>query len=111
MPIKPENRARYPKNWNREVRPAILERANYCCEGSPDFPNCRVANYSMHPDTGSRVVLTIAHLDHTPENCNPNNLKAWCQRCHLNYDKSHHLQNSARTRRQRSPQGDMVNQL
>lgn len=32
------------------------------------------------------IVLTIAHLDHTPENCDPANLRAWCQRCHLRYD-------------------------
>lgn len=110
MPIKPENRARYPKNW-RAIRAEILERAGHSCEGSPDYPDCRVANYSTHPDTGSRVVLTIAHLDHTPENCDRENLRAWCQRCHLNYDKPHHMQNSARTRRARSPQVDLVDSL
>jgi len=31
-------------------------------------------------------VLTVAHLDHTPENCEPQNLKAMCQRCHNKYD-------------------------
>lgn len=90
MPIKPENKARYPDNWKSEVRPAILERADNRCEGSPDYPDCRAVNYEPHPVTGSKVVLTIAHLDHQPENCEPDNLKAWCQRCHLNYDKDHH---------------------
>lgn len=33
-----------------------------------------------------RVVLTVAHLDHQPENCDPENLRAWCQRCHNIYD-------------------------
>lgn len=110
MPIKPENKARYPRNW-KQIRADILERAGHCCEGSPDFPDCRVPNYSEHPDTGSRVVLTIAHLDHIPENCEPENLRAWCQRCHLNYDKHHHMKNSARTRRKRSPQVDLVDEL
>jgi hypothetical protein len=32
------------------------------------------------------VVLTIAHLDHIPENCDFDNLRAWCQRCHNTYD-------------------------
>lgn len=32
MPIKPENRALYPKNWKTEIRPRILARANNCCE-------------------------------------------------------------------------------
>lgn len=106
MPIKPENKARYPKNW-KAIRSQILERAGHKCEGSPDYPDCRVENYSKHPDTGSKVVLTIAHLDHTPENCEPSNLRAWCQRCHLHYDHPHHLQNSARTRRAKSPIADM----
>ena len=97
MPIKPENRARYPKNW-KEIRTQILERAGHCCEGSPKFPDCRVENYSIHIETGSKVVLTIAHLDHTPENCEPENLKAWCQRCHLVYDHAHHQKNARATR-------------
>jgi 5-methylcytosine-specific restriction endonuclease McrA len=32
------------------------------------------------------VVLTVAHLDHQPENCDPDNLMAMCQRCHNAYD-------------------------
>ena len=86
MPIRPENRARYPANWRTEIRPAILARAGNRCEGSPAYPDCRVVNGEVHPVTGSRVVLTVAHLDHTPENCAPGNLRAWCQRCHITYD-------------------------
>jgi hypothetical protein len=43
-------------------------------------------------------VLTTAHLDHTPENCHPENLRAMCNGCHLHYDKDHHRQTRARTR-------------
>lgn len=32
------------------------------------------------------VVLTVAHLDHQPENCADDNLAALCQRCHNRYD-------------------------
>lgn len=85
MPIRPENRARYPKDWPALSR-AARERAGNACEGSPAFPDCRVPNGAPHPVTGSRVVLTVAHLDHTPENCEPANLRAWCQRCHNTYD-------------------------
>jgi hypothetical protein len=46
-----------------------------------------------------RIVLTVAHLDHQPENCADENLKAMCQRCHLRYDVDHHRRNAARTRR------------
>ena len=31
MPIKPENKKLYPKNW-KEIREKILKRANNCCE-------------------------------------------------------------------------------
>ncbi len=86
MPIKPENRKRYPKNW-KQIRQRILERAGNCCEF------CGVGNhtYRMNERTGkmARIVLTIAHLDHTPENCDPSNLRALCQRCHNQYDAEH----------------------
>ena len=44
------------------------------------------------------VVLTVAHLNHTPEDCRDDNLKAMCQACHLNYDRDHHAETAARTR-------------
>jgi hypothetical protein len=89
MPIKPENRNRYPANW-KTIRAIVIARAGNRCEGSPEYPNCRAANGEPHPVTVSIVVLTCAHLDHQPENCSPENLRAWCQRCHLTYDKPHH---------------------
>ena len=85
MPIRPENRSKYPANW-QEIRKAILDRAGHCCEGSPAYPDCRAANYHRHPVTGSIVILTTAHLDHNPANNDLNNLRAWCQRCHNTYD-------------------------
>lgn len=100
VPIKPENKKRYPPNWKTEIRPAILKRADNRCEGSPAYPDCRADNGKPHPVTGSKVVLTIAHLDHTPENNDPANLRAWCQRCHLTYDAKHHAENRAKTRTQ-----------
>jgi 5-methylcytosine-specific restriction endonuclease McrA len=85
MPIRAENRARYPKNWPKISR-RIRDRAGNRCEGSPAFPNCRARNGEPHPVTGARVVLTVAHLDHQPENVSDTNLRAWCQRCHNTYD-------------------------
>lgn len=107
MPIKPENKKRYPKNW-KEIRERKLLEAGNCCQGSPDFPDCKAANYESHPVTGSKVILTIGHLDHQPENCDDKNLRAWCQRCHLNYDKEHHAINAAITRRAKSSQVDWL---
>lgn len=117
MPIKPENKALYPKNWKSEIRPAILKRANNCCEF------CGVKNYSFRykhnhdvmlpPNSNvslkeySKIVLTIAHLDNDPTNNNYDNLRALCQKCHLNYDKELHRINSAITRRKKLPTKDM----
>ena len=88
MPIRRENRSKYPKNWP-EIRAAILGRANDRCEGSPAYPDCRAVNYHAHPVTGSYVIITIAHLDHDPANNWEDNLRAWCQRCHNTYDAPH----------------------
>lgn len=85
MPIRPENRARYPKDWKAVVA-RIRERSGNRCEGSPAFPDCRAENHQPHPETGSKVVLTVAHLDHQPENCTDENLRHWCQKCHNVYD-------------------------
>ncbi len=92
MPIRPENKARYPKDW-KQIRERILARAGDRCEGSPAYPDCRAINGfeirgAEFSGNGFRrvVVLTIAHLDHTPENCADENLRAWCQRCHNVYD-------------------------
>jgi len=96
-PIRPENRDRYPPDW-KAISDRIRLRADHCCEGSPSYPDCRARNYLPHPVTGSIVILTVAHLDHTPENCEDANLRAWCQRCHLVYDAHHHNQTRIRQR-------------
>src|ERR1019366_5235744 len=41
------------------------------------------------PVTYAKIILTVAHLDHTPENCEENNLMALCQKCHNVYDREH----------------------
>jgi hypothetical protein len=45
---------------------------------------------------GKRIVLAIAHLDHTPENCARENLRALCQRRHNKYDAKHRAQTRKR---------------
>lgn len=94
MPIAPENRARYPKDWKTIVE-RVRERSGDSCEGSPAFPDCRARNGEPHPVTRSRVVLTTGHLDHVPEHCDLANLRHWCQRCHLVYDGPHHAESRA----------------
>jgi len=60
---------------------------------------CEAVNGWLHPVTRSLVVLTVAHLDHTPENCDDTNLLDMCQRCHLKYDAPHHAETRAAARR------------
>ena len=101
MPIRPENRDRYPPSW-REISYRIRsERADWRCEClgecgldhsedddqcGPPHDRCQANAECPHPRTGSKVILTVAHLDHTPENCADENLKAMCQQCHNRYD-------------------------
>ena len=83
MPI---DYSEYPANW-KEIRERILSRAANCCEW------CGAKNHEPHPDTGSMVILTIAHLDHDKHNheVKDDRLAALCQRCHLGYDRDHHV--------------------
>ena len=106
MPIRESEKARYPSDW-KAISLRIRERANWACEGSPAYPDCRAENAAPHPVTGSKVVLTVAHLDHQPENCEDDNLRAMCQRCHLTYDAAHHAKNATQGRRSRKAMGDL----
>jgi hypothetical protein len=85
----PVDYKKYHPKWTL-IRRLIIKRADNRCEGSPKFPNCRAANHEPHPITGSKVILTIAHMDHDRENNRFNNLKALCQRCHLMHDIKQH---------------------
>ena len=81
MPIRPENIARYPRDWKLRSRFVRFYRAKNRCEW------CGCENYQPHPVTGSRVVLTTAHVhDDRPEACSMMNLAALCQRCHNRHD-------------------------
>lgn len=80
MPIKPENRSRYPKNWK------AIAKTEW--------------RHGLHKKT--RFVLTVAHHpDPSPENCDRSNLIALCAPCHLRLDANHHAVNAAATRRRK----------
>ena len=65
----------------------ILKRAG-SQDGGPVGARCEYCdaeNYEVHPMTGSKVIITIAHLDHDPENweVKDDRLAALCQKCHF----------------------------
>lgn len=104
MPIRPENKHRYPPNWRDISHRIRFERAGGRCECTGQCGRGthegRCPNRHRQPayGTGSTVILTTAHLDHTPENCDDDNLVAMCNGCHLHMDKDHHAQTARRTR-------------
>lgn len=91
MPISKENKSLYPKDWKEISRRIRFDRADNKCEF------CGAINYEPHPITKSKVILTVAHLNHNPQDCSEGNLKALCQKCHLNYDKKFHIVNMKAT--------------
>lgn len=106
MPVRASERPRYPADW-RAIAYGVKEKARWTCVGSPKYPDCRAVHGKPHPVTGSTVVITVAHLDHQPENVDRSNLRAWCQRCHLTYDAAHHAANAAATRAAKRVSGDL----
>lgn len=142
MPIKPENKGRYPADW-RDISARIrFERAGGRCEctgqcGSTHSPGTRCgashgdvvrrdlanpARWTYDTSAGLpgakmksadkraakrgagkavKIVLTVAHLDHQPENCADENLLAMCQRCHNCYDSGHRRETRATGKTQR----------
>lgn len=83
MPIRPEMRARYPKDWKLRSRFVRFVRAKGLCEW------CGAKHGLPHPITGSIVVLTTAHVfDDRPAASSLLNLAALCQRCHNRHDNA-----------------------
>lgn len=102
MPIRPENKARYPADWKLRSRFVRHYRAQNKCEW------CGAENGKPHPSTGSKVVLTTAHVfDHRPEAASLLNLAALCQKCHLTHDAKHHANTARETRRAKLAISDM----
>jgi hypothetical protein len=100
MPI---DYSRYSPDWHAFSREIRFVRAGNKCE------RCGARNHEPHPETGSYVVLTVAHLDAIGDVCDceaktgakcavPEHVLALCQRCHLTYDGERHKFNARRTR-------------
>lgn len=124
MPIKPENKAKYPPNW-REIRRLILTRAKGRCEhcGVPDkevvhrskqYPlgyvildGTEIDAAEMDGIKTTYIVLTVAHLDQDPTNNDPANLAALCQKCHFAHDRPFNLAKAKKTRAQKAGQKEL----
>lgn len=77
----------YHHKW-KKISLFIREyRAKNMCEW------CGAQNYKPHPVTGSKVILTVAHIDHDHHNNSFFNLAALCQKCHLSHDRHQHAEN------------------
>lgn len=91
------DRDRYPADWKR----IAFEKKQACgwvCQRCGK--QCRKPG---EPFDTHRRTLTVAHLNHTPEDCRAENLCAMCAPCHLRYDARQH----AETRRKRR-NGDLI---
>lgn len=102
MPLTKEQKMAYPPDWQQISLRIRTSRAEGRCECMGECGNshrrdvpgwhsqqCAAENGSRHPVTGSKVVLTVAHLNHHPADCRDENLVAMCQRCHLTYDSKY----------------------
>jgi hypothetical protein len=106
-PIRFGTQTGYPEDW-KAISARIRARAGGRCEcegecglhrttGGPR--RCEERHGEAAKWARGVVMLTVAHLNHQPEDCRDENLKAMCQRCHLRYDVPHHRRNAAATRR------------
>jgi hypothetical protein len=99
MPILPENKGKYPKDWKSISHTIRFERAGGRCEWTDESGHrCLAAHGQPHPVTGSKVVLTVMHLDHDPQNNDPGNLCAACQMHHNLHDARHRAANRQKRR-------------
>jgi len=81
LPIRLENKNWYPKDWKVRSWFVRFVRAKGFCEW------CGAENYKDHPITGSKVVLTTAHIYENIERPHQLlNLAALCQKCHNGHD-------------------------
>lgn len=117
MPVSKERAALYPGGslqsqiW-KDLREWVRLRSGDRCEGSPAYPDCRAENGKPHPVTGSKVVLTVAHMNHDVRFNGPEDLRHLCQRCHLTHDAPMKAQRRRlRTEEQRILQDQTTDQL
>ena len=90
----PMDRKRYPADWD-EIAFRIKSQAGWKCQVCGK--QCRKPG---EPFDTHRRTLTVAHLNHIPEDCSDGNLKAMCAVCHLRYDARHHAETRKKRRKE-----------
>lgn len=104
----PFHRHKYPKDWEVISRRIRFGRAGGRCEchgecglhrTNPGPRRCIERNGEPAKWARGKIVLTVAHLNHDPQDCRDENLRAMCQRCHLRYDVALHVGNAKKKRR------------
>lgn len=88
----PMNRKLYPGDWE-SIALAKKEASDWKCEVCGK--QCKRPG---EPFTSHKQTLTVAHLDHNPQNCADENLLAMCAPCHLRYDAKHHAETRMKRR-------------
>ena len=92
--------------YRYKVGPAWILASD--CSDDPALVAERIADGWRRKAT--KIVLTVAHLDHNPENVDDENLLAACQRCHLRYDRAHHAETRRRGRDKRTGQASLFDE-
>lgn len=102
MPIRPENKHLYPKDWKLRSFFVRFVRGKGKCEW------CGAVHGKPHPKTGSIVVLTTAHVyNDRPEASSLLNLAGLCQLCHNRHDAKGRQQRRRERRESASNQCSM----
>ncbi|GAB4486716.1 MAG: hypothetical protein OHK0019_00860 [Saprospiraceae bacterium] len=88
--------------WDSETIEEILETTG-CDPFGTGQPLDHCFDKHDNPTKPTKIVLTIAHWDDPDQmNCDPENLKAACQYCHIRHDAKQHAHNARLTRERKA---------
>jgi len=97
------NKKQYSEEWHDKIRPAILLRDNFKCQGCGikhrtyifidqsdkviQITRQEHEELKLEGQRTYRVFLQVAHKDNDKSNNQPHNLISQCPRCHYKRDK------------------------
>lgn len=98
MPWTTEQRKSYGPRWKTISHAIRFKRAHGRCE------HCGAINGQRFLFSRGEIRLSACHRNHTPGDNRATNLAAWCQKCHLTYDRADNLRRARLTRCTRKDQ-------